>query len=61
MSIFSWEGYQPIRKTPKTKNLIEYPRASKIDKEWENIKIAIKRAANKAIGKKKKNIEESKV
>jgi hypothetical protein len=35
-------------------NLSEYPRASTIDKEWENIKIAIQKAANKAIGTKKK-------
>jgi len=36
------------------KNLSEYPRASTIDKEWENIQIAIKKAANEAIGTKKK-------
>jgi len=36
------------------KNLSEYLRASKIDKEWENIKIIIKKAANEAIGTKKK-------
>jgi len=38
------------------KNLSEYPRASAIDKEWENIKIAIRKAANEAIGKKQKKI-----
>ena len=37
----------------------EYPRASTIDKEWENIEFA-KKAANEAIGKRK-NIEERKV
>jgi len=36
------------------KNLSEYPRASTISKEWENIKISIKKAANEAIGTKKK-------
>ena len=36
------------------KNLSEYPMASTIDKEWENIKIAIEKAANEAIGTKKK-------
>jgi hypothetical protein len=36
------------------KNLSEYPRASTIDKEWKNIKIAIKKAANEVIGTKKK-------
>ena len=35
-------------------NLSEYPRACTVDKEWENIKIAIKKAANEAIGTKKK-------
>jgi hypothetical protein len=34
--------------------------ASTIDKEWENIKMAIEKAANEAIGTKK-NIEERKV
>ena len=34
--------------------LAKNPRASTIDKEWENIKIAIKKAANEAIGTKKK-------
>ena len=29
------------------KNLSEYPRASTIDKEWENIQIAIKRQPTK--------------
>ena len=29
------------------KNLSEYPRASTINTEWENIKIAIKKAAKK--------------
>jgi len=42
------------------KNLSEYPRASTIDKEWDNIKIAINKAANEATGTKK-NIEERKV
>ena len=36
------------------KYLSEYPRVSTIDKEWENIKISIKKAANEAIGTKKK-------
>ena len=36
------------------KTLSEYPRASTIDKERENIKIAIKKAASEAIGTKKK-------
>jgi predicted DsbA family dithiol-disulfide isomerase len=36
------------------KNLSEYPRASTIDKEWENIKTAMKKAANEPIGIKKK-------
>ena len=36
------------------KNLSEYPRASTIDKESENKKIATKKAANEAIGTKKK-------
>jgi hypothetical protein len=36
-----------------SKTLSEYPRASTINKEWENIKIAIKKAANEAIGTKK--------
>jgi len=35
------------------KNLSEYPRATTIDNEWKNIKIAIKKAANEAIGTKK--------
>ena len=35
-------------------NLSEYPRACTVDKEWENIKIAIKKAANEAIETKKK-------
>ena len=35
------------------KNLSEYPRASTIDKEWENIQIDIKKEANEAIGTKK--------
>jgi hypothetical protein len=39
------------------KNLSEYLRALTIDKEWENIEIAIKLTANEAIGTKK-NIEE---
>jgi hypothetical protein len=39
------------------KNLSEYPRGSTIDKEWDNIKISIKKAANEAIGTKK-NTEE---
>jgi len=43
-----------------TKNLSEYPRASTIDKEWENIQIAIKKTTKEAIGTKK-NIEERKV
>jgi hypothetical protein len=33
-------------------NLSEYPRASTIDKEWENIKMATKEAANEAVGTK---------
>jgi hypothetical protein len=37
-----------------TKNVNVYPRASTIDKEWENIKMAIKKAANEALGTKKK-------
>jgi hypothetical protein len=41
------------------KNLSEYPRASTIDKEWENTKIAIKTAANEAIGTKKKHRRKS--
>jgi len=36
------------------KNLSEYPRASTIDKEWENIKMAIKKAANEPRGTEKK-------
>jgi hypothetical protein len=36
------------------KNLSEYPRASAIDKGCENIKMAIKMAANEVIGAKKK-------
>jgi hypothetical protein len=36
------------------KTLSEYPRASTIDKEWENIKIATKKAANEAIETKNK-------
>ena len=35
------------------KNVSEYPRASTISKEWENIKISIEKAANEAIGIKK--------
>ena len=36
------------------KNLREYPRASTIEKEWENMKIATEKAANEATGTKKK-------
>jgi hypothetical protein len=45
-----WRLYQQR----PAKNLSEYPRVSTIDKEWENIKTAIKKAANEAIGTKKK-------
>jgi len=48
------ESIQRLYQQRLAKNLSEYPRASTIDKEWENIKIAIKKAANKAIGTKKK-------
>ena len=41
------------------KDLSEYPRASTVDKEWENIQIAIEGATNEAIGAKK-NIRERK-
>ena len=37
------------------KNLSEYTRTSTIDKEWENILTATKKAANEAIGTKKKH------
>ena len=48
------ESIQRLYQQRLSKNLSEYPRASTIDKEWENIKIAIKKAANEAIGTKKK-------
>ena len=37
-----------------TENLSEHPRALTIDEEWEQIKIAIKKTANEAIGTKRK-------
>jgi hypothetical protein len=37
------------------KNLSECPKDSTIDKEWENTKSAIKKAANEAFGTKKKH------
>jgi hypothetical protein len=48
------ESIQRLYHQRLAKNLSEYARASTIDKEWENIKIAIKKAANEAIGTKKK-------
>jgi hypothetical protein len=48
------------KKKRLAKNLSECPEDSTIDKEWENIKSAIKKAANEALGTKK-NIEERKV
>jgi hypothetical protein len=42
------------------RNLSKYTKASTIDKEWENIKTSIKKAANEAI-ETKKYIEERKV
>ena len=36
------------------KNLSDHPRASTINKEWENIKTSIKKTTNKTIGTKKK-------
>ena len=48
------ESIQRLYQQRLAKNLSEYPRASTIDKEWENIKMAIKKAANEAIGTKKK-------
>ena len=52
----TWRLYQQRL----AKNLSKYHRASTIDKESENIKIAIKKAANEVIGTKK-NIEERKI
>jgi len=54
------ESIQRLCQQRLDKNLSEYPRASTIAKEWEHIKIAIKKAANEAIGQRK-NIEERKV
>ena len=48
------ENIRRLNQQRLAKNLSEYPRASTIDKEWENIKIYIKKAANEAIGTKKK-------
>jgi len=45
---------QSIYKQRLARNLSEYPTASTIDEEWEYIKRAIKKAANKAIGTKTK-------
>jgi hypothetical protein len=47
------ESIQRLYQQRLAKNLSEYPRASTIDKEWENIKISSKKSANKAIGTKK--------
>jgi hypothetical protein len=47
------ESIQRLYQQTLARNLSEYPRASTIDKKWENIKIAIKKAANEVIGTKK--------
>ena len=48
------ESIRRLYKQRLARNLSEYPKAPTIDKEWENIKIAIKKAAKKAIGTKTK-------
>jgi len=48
------ESIRRLYRQRLAKNLSQYPRASTIDKEWDNIQIAIKKAANEAIGTKKK-------
>jgi len=48
------ESIQRLYQQRLAKNLSEYPTASTIDEKWENIKIAIKKTANEAIGIKKK-------
>jgi len=48
------ESIRRLYKQRLDRNLSEYPKASTIEEEWENIKMAIKKAANKAIGTKTK-------
>jgi len=48
------ESIRSLYQQRLAKTLSEYPMASTIDKEWENIKISIKKAANEAIGTKTK-------
>jgi hypothetical protein len=47
------ESIQRLYQHRLARILSEYPRASTIDEEWENVKIAIKKAANEAVGTKK--------
>ena len=48
------ESIQRLYQQRLAQNLSAYAKASTIDKEWENIKMAIKKAANEATGTKKK-------
>jgi len=45
---------ESIRRLYQQRLATKYPRASTTDKEWKNIKVAIKKAANEAIGTEKK-------